>query len=112
MNNIHELPHFSTESGKMKTCYLCTRELSTPYNLRRHMKLCHNKNFPLNVGKIKAVEHRNNWNIQTGRGLPMDSEDTSKDSDLSDSESEKIKLSSYSLIMIEGSRAEVIRSPE
>ena len=54
------------------------------------MKLCHNKNSPLNVGKIKAVDHRNNWNIQTGRGLPMDSEDISKDSDVSDSESEKI----------------------
>ena len=46
----------------MRPCYVCNRELSTPFNLRRHMKLCHNIASPLRVGKTKTV------GSQHGRG--------------------------------------------
>ena len=59
----------------MKTCYLCSRDLSTPYNLRRHIKLCHNKASPLNVSEMKRVDRWLDSNIgQTGAGGVVESE--------------------------------------
>ena len=68
----------STKIGnsKMRICNICSRVLSTPFNLRRHMKLCHNIQEPLRVGKTKSIERWDDSNSsQTGRGFNADDDD-------------------------------------
>ena len=71
----------------MRNCYVCTRELSTPFNLRRHLRLCHNIQTPLRVGKTKTMERVTSY--QTGGGLDSDvsdEESIASDGDISDAE--------------------------
>ena len=63
-------------------CDLCTRKLSTPFNLKRHLHLCHNIPKPTTTRKHNGVR---GWS-QIGAGASnMDSED-SDDGDDDDSE--------------------------
>ena len=64
------------DNSKMRICNLCNRELSTPFNLRRHMKLCHNIKSPPRVGKTKTIERWGDSNSsQTGGGSNVDDDD-------------------------------------
>ena len=65
----------------MRTCYECARELSTPFNLRRHMRLCHNIDSPLRVGKTKTTERRYAPDKQTGGGVIVDPTEDSVQTD-------------------------------
>ena len=59
-------------------CHLCTRVLSTPFNLKRHLHLCHNIPISPTASNHKALS---GWHQSGGGASSMDGEDTDDDDD-------------------------------
>ena len=76
----------------MQNCFKCTRVLSTPYNLRRHLKLCHDIQVPSKAGKTKTIPQWESLEAHQqkggggGVGNDEDSTETDEDSDVTDDE--------------------------
>ena len=63
----------------MQSCFKCTRVLSTPYNLRRHLRLCHNIQAPSRVGKTKTMERWVSLDVRQKGGDDDDDDDDDAD---------------------------------
>ena len=76
MCDVIKTIHLSSESGTMHSCNQCDKILSTAFNLRRHLELCHD----ITPSKEKT---------QTGGGL-SDTVSNSSEDDVSDVASENL----------------------